>query len=373
MASNKEVQSRLPRNRRRERRPNGNQADLAAGRDEQIETLEMSLERNQQIIDERIEEINHLVKRYNALQKDIYSQYTINDELQDEKQELQQEKVKLMGCIRSNKTEIQKLNQQTVSLEELVANLNTMLDDIRKKLADEQKKNERLLNSSNGTVNGQDDVLDAGPEADGVTEDQRHNESIGSESSRLENSFFDGRNQSQSTDVGEGCSFQYSPRRQRNHPSLYEDITEYESLRQRVQQLERDLIVEKARVVDLEQQLADIYTQQSQEHQSQQRINTPEPMTSVLDEFACLDEVRQGQMCPRCLQVYRDRVPVDEAIASSSEDEDRASMELIQQDPPRVERPSATARMISRVFGYVLDKMPLLEMLLSDDLSVVSL
>lgn len=83
-------------------------------------------------------------------------------------------------------------------------------------------------------------------------------------------------------------------------------------------------------------------------------------------------------MCTRCLRGFEDRTgPADddESIITGTEGDDRSLIDLIQNaDAPQVYRSSVTIKVISRVIGFFLSKIPLVDTsFLLDELSVFAL
>lgn len=80
-------------------------------------------------------------------------------------------------------------------------------------------------------------------------------------------------------------------------------------------------------VSDLEQQLC-VLVQENQKLQSRLvQVNTMDEMKSVHEELSFLEEVRQGQMCTRCLKNFDSRmVPTENTSFIGSENEDDRSL-----------------------------------------------
>lgn len=84
-------------------------------------------------------------------------------------------------------------------------------------------------------------------------------------------------------------------------------------------------------ISELEQQISVL----SQENNSLQtrlaQSNTLDEMKSVHEELSFLEEVRQGQMCSRCLKGLDDRLMTENTsyIGTECDDEDRSLMEIL--------------------------------------------
>lgn len=204
------------------------------------------------------------------------------------------------------------------TLESKVEELNKTVDDVRRQLGAERKKNERLQNDSIGGRNGKDGVLlrpigsDAGdgdisgPEEDEVSFSYTsiktrkfsqlsfHSQITEIDTSRPENFSFAFRDQSQSTDVTDGNSFQSSKYQQQNLSdlNLAEENEELIRIMHELEKTRKCFIAEQNRVAELEEQLAAI-AQENQILQSKiVQINTTEEMKSVHEELSILEEVR---------------------------------------------------------------------------------
>ncbi|EDS44393.1 conserved hypothetical protein [Culex quinquefasciatus] len=279
------------------------------------------------------------------------------------------------------------------TLEAKVDELTKAMDDVRRQLDAERKKNERLQSDSlSGNGAGSrvqlrpvagcggdgDDASLSGPDEDEITE---------IDTSKPENFSFAFRDQSHSTDVtdgshlGQSFSHQHGGHHTNHQLSDLNLAEENEELIRIMQELERTrkcFVAEQNRVAELEEQLAAI-AQENQILQSKiVQINTTEEMKSVHEELSILEEVRQGQMCTRCLRGFEDR-PDDESIITGTDaDDDRSLMDLIQNAaseagvPSAVYRSSVTIKVISSIFGFLLAKLPTVGDYL-DELSVFAL
>ncbi|XP_065074937.1 uncharacterized protein centrocortin isoform X2 [Ochlerotatus camptorhynchus] len=317
---------------------------------ERNKELETSLKHHQNIIEDQAQEIEYLTKQNGALREVNDSRMKIYEQLEVSIQDLERDKYKLALENQAEKKHAKTLCRTIETLESKVEELNKTVDDVRRQLEAERKKNERLQNDTNGGRNGKDGVLlrpvgsDAGdgdisgPEEDEITE---------IDTSRPENFSFAFRDQSQSTDVTDGSSFLHSKYQQQNLSdlNLAEENEELIRIMQELEKTRKCFIAEQNRVAELEEQLAAI-AQENQILQSKiVQINTTEEMKSVHEELSILEEVRQGQMCTRCLRGFEDRGVDDESIITGTEEDDRSLMDLIQNtDTPQVYRSSVTIK-----------------------------
>ncbi|XP_029710863.1 uncharacterized protein LOC109397859 isoform X1 [Aedes albopictus] len=326
---------------------------------ERNKELETSLKHHQNIIEDQAQEIEYLTKQNGALREVNDSRMKIYEQLEVSIQDLERDKYKLALENQAEKKHVKTLCRNIETLESKVEELGKTLDDVRRQLEAERKKNERLQNdSSDGRRNGKDGVLlrpvgsdlgdgDAsGPEEDEITE---------IDTSRPENFSFAFRDQSHSTDVTDGSHLGISQHQQNlSDLNLAEENEELIRIMQELEKTRKCFIAEQNRVAELEEQLAAI-AQENQILQSKiVQINTTEEMKSVHEELSILEEVRlvgQGQMCTRCLRGFEDRTGPgddDESILTGTEGDDRSLMDLIQNaDAPQVYRSSVTIKTTS--------------------------
>lgn len=88
---------------------------------------------------------------------------------------------------------------------------------------------------------------------------------------------------------------------------------------------------EHSMVSELEQQLS-VLAQENRKLQSRLvQVNSIDEMKSVQEELSFLEEVRQGQMCTRCLKNFDCRmVPTENtSYIGTDDDDDRSIMELL--------------------------------------------
>lgn len=121
---------------------------------------------------------------------------------------------------------------------------------------------------------------------------------------------------------------------------------------------------EHVMVFELEQQLS-VLAQENQNLQSRLvQANTLDEMKSVQEELSFLEEVRQGQMCTRCLKSFDCRmVPTENTSyigTEGDEDEDRSLIDLLNNtvshmNPP-VFRSTVTIKVnsiLANFFGFI--------------------
>lgn len=137
-----------------------------------------------------------------------------------------------------------------------------------------------------------------------------------------------------------------------DHDELLKIMTELEETKQ--QYLNEHLMV-----AELEHQLA-VLSQDNHSLQSRlAQVNTLDEMKSVHEELSFLEEVRQGQMCTRCLKNFDSRmVPTENTSYIGSEnDDDQSLIDLLNntktQASPVVYRSSVTIKVNSFLSNFV--------------------
>lgn len=325
---------------------------------ERNKELESALKHHQNIIEDQAQEIEYLTKQNGALREVNDSRMKIYEQLEVSIQDLERDKYKLALENQAEKKHVKTLCRNIETLEAKVEELTKTMEDVRRQLDAERKKNERLQSDSLSGQSGAgsrvqlrpvggdgDDASLSGPDEDEITE---------IDTSKPENFSFAFRDQSHSTDVTDGShlgqSFGHSNHQHQATNHALSDLNlaeENEELIRIMQELERTrkcFVAEQNRVAELEEQLAAI-AQENQILQSKiVQINTTEEMKSVHEELSILEEVRQGQMCTRCLRGFEDR-PDDESIITGTDaDDDRSLMDLIQNAASEAGLPSAVYR-----------------------------
>lgn len=119
-----------------------------------------------------------------------------------------------------------------------------------------------------------------------------------------------------------------------DHEDLLRIMTELEETKQQY-------INEHLTVAELEHQLA-VLSQDNHSLQSRlAQVNTLDEMKSVHEELSFLEEVRQGQMCTRCLKNFDCRmVPTENTSYIGSENDDEQSLiDLLNNTPTQVSQP----------------------------------
>ena len=138
------------------------------------------------------------------------------------------------------------------------------------------------------------------------------------------------------------------------HDELLKIMTELEDTKQQY-------VNEHLMVSELEHQLS-VLAQENQNLQSRLvQANTLDEMKSVHEELSFLEEVRQGQMCTRCLKTFDSRmVPTENTSyigTEGDEDDDRSLMDLLNNTvthpSPPVYRSAVTIKVNSALTNFL--------------------
>lgn len=134
-----------------------------------------------------------------------------------------------------------------------------------------------------------------------------------------------------------------------DHEELLRVLTELEDSKQ--QAMSAQLTIS-----ELEQQISVLSHENSVLQNRIVQSNTLDEMKSVHEELSFLEEVRQGQMCTRCLKSYDDRMTENTSyIGTEGEDDDRSLMELLNETStiPPVYRSAVTIKVNSILTNFM--------------------
>ncbi|CAO1375987.1 unnamed protein product [Diamesa tonsa] len=348
---------------------------------ERNKELESLLKRHQHLNEDQAQEIEHLTKQNAALREVNDSRLRIYETLDISIQELEYEKHQLQIDSSSDKKHIKNLNQTIESLESRCEDLSKQMEDLSRCLDLERRKNERL----NDTISDQSnsrltfklrhvsrDGNGSEPDTEEVSLTERladgQNIAFMDNSSSKDNSGI-APNSHDTIDSGYNASHTNDDLEHTNDEFL-KVITEFETTK-------RHLMSEHHRVAELEHQIS-VIAQENLNLQSRlTQVNTIDEMKSVHEELSFLEDVRQGQMCNRCIKCYdHDRmVPTENTsyIGTEGDDDDHSLIDLLnssttQPSPPTYrsavtikneelsERPSTLATAQYNPYKELVDK-----------------
>ena len=131
-----------------------------------------------------------------------------------------------------------------------------------------------------------------------------------------------------------------------DHEELLKVLTELEDSKQ--QQMNAQMTIS-----ELEQQLS-VLSQENNCLQTRLAQSTFDEMKSVHEELSFLEEVRQGQMCTRCLKIFDERLAENTSnLASECDDEDTSLLEILNQATNSLTRPVYRSAINIKVCQYV--------------------
>ncbi|XP_065364190.1 uncharacterized protein centrocortin isoform X2 [Calliphora vicina] len=304
-------------------------------RNKELETL---LKDHKHTIEEQEQEIVYLKKHTTALREVNDSRLKVYEQLEVGIQDLERANHRLLVENTADKKHIKTLGHNIETLEARCEELTKQLDECRQSLTFERRKNERLLAEKSKQ----------GCDANGVKLKPTLNSDSNNSPSDTQQMGYDAN-----TTAPENCSYAFatpSPKNNANSTGIsgidgdssfdlsmvcgQEGNDEIIKLVSDLETTKRAFMCEQQRCGELEEQLVSII----QENQSlQSRIaqtSATEEMKSMHDELSILDEVRQGQMCSRCLRSMDDRLMINDEQSSLApteeceEDEERSLLDL---------------------------------------------
>ncbi|KAM7349175.1 cerebellar degeneration-related protein 2-like isoform 2-T2 [Cochliomyia hominivorax] len=302
-------------------------------RNKELETL---LKEHKHTIEEQEQEIVYLKKHTTALREVNDSRLKVYEQLEVGIQDLERANHRLLVENTADKKHIKTLGHNIETLEARCEELTKQLEECRQSLTVERRKNERLMAEKSK----------AGSDANTVKlKSTANKDNLSSPSDTVQTGY------DANTTAPENCSFAFaSPASKNNANSTgisgvdgdssfdlsmvcgQEGNDEIIKLVSDLETTKRAFMAEQQRCGELEEQLVAII----QENQSlQSRIaqtSATEEMKSMHDELSILDEVRQGQMCSRCLRSMDDRLNDEQSSLAPTEeceeDEERSLLDL---------------------------------------------
>lgn len=315
--------------------------------------LEIMLKEHKTKNDEQQREIVHLRKQINAMAEVNDSRLKVYEQLEVGIQDLERSNHRLTLEKSRDKKQIKSLGANIESLEARCEEITQQLEETRQLLSQERRKNEKPASLHHH--HQQQQIVDQASLLKpwtGVHDQHRRDEADLSATTTpiIETCAFLAKANStgisdtsqHANDGSISLSDVSSPKelieaaaaaaaasasgeKSEDNEELFGLITDMESMR-------RDFMAEKQRCCELEEQLVAII-QENQTLQGRIAISsTNEEMMSMHDEFSLLDDVRQGQMCSRCLRAMEEQDQASNIDGQSSvapteeaaEDDDRS-------------------------------------------------
>ncbi|XP_033243491.1 cerebellar degeneration-related protein 2 isoform X5 [Drosophila miranda] len=256
--------------------------------------------------DEQEREIVHLRKHINAMTEVNDSRLKVYEQLEVGIQDLERANQRLIIEKNSDKKQIKTISSNTEILESRCEELSQLLNESKQALSIERRKSDRLQQELNSSMPLTDKKI-------GDHSDQRNKKFLDFNCRAADHHLFEHRNIANSTGVddrsptNDSLSLVVVNNMCDKGAVKCEDNEVLVKLISDLELMKRELLTEQKRCAELEEQLMAII----QENQGLQtrltQNNANEKMMSMHDEFSLLDDVRQGQMCSRCLGVIDGR------------------------------------------------------------------
>ncbi|PSN37411.1 hypothetical protein C0J52_21228 [Blattella germanica] len=251
---------------------------------ERNKELETTLKQYQVAIEDKYQEIEYLTKQTAALREVNDSRFKIYEQLEISIQDLERANQRLSLENSSDKKHIKNLCMTIDSLESKCEELQRALDDMTLKQNAQLLKKQRTKSSS----------IDNGTSTDSSTKEENGTEQHGDEG----------------VDMKENAEDEEVIR-------LLEQLQELRSLRAKDQR----------KATELEEQMAGLLQENmSLEDQLTMLRQKEEDMKTLQEEISTLEEVRQGQLCGRCLRNVDSRGHDQLSLMLDHEEEEDASV-----------------------------------------------
>ncbi|XP_055685584.1 cerebellar degeneration-related protein 2 isoform X3 [Lutzomyia longipalpis] len=304
---------------------------------ERNKELESDLRQHQAIISDQAQEIEYLTKQTAALREVNDSRLRMYENLEISISDLERTNHRLVIENAADKKNIKTLCHTVENLEARCDELVKQTDELNRIIAMERRKKERQQNRENGwkdgamksskSCQGNHDSEPEADEASSLTNEEHLHSSNNHET---------GDFSSLSTRLHDAVDFAANGTIRPSANSTEDQVHENEELLKLMTDLnntKKELFCEQQRNSEMEEQLISII----QENQTLQgrlaNSNANEEMKSIHDELSILEEVRQGQMCSRCLRMVDDKnLQQDEddgLMGVDHEDDDQSLLDLI--------------------------------------------
>ncbi|XP_055370907.1 uncharacterized protein LOC129605278 isoform X2 [Condylostylus longicornis] len=323
-------------------------------RNKELETKVRYLEG---VIDDKVQENEHLQKQNNALREvndaRLHCYETLDISIQDlerKNEKLNKENIKLQN---KNKaiTEAHELLER--ERDESLKNI----EDLKKSLHSERKRIEKLLEEKNNKSD--ENQVNLRPNVFTSSSEYNDDEADGfnPNTTQPENCSFafqsPGHHDKNSTDISDRVNNELLESLSLSHITSDEN----EEIIRELDSTKKAYRAEQQKVLELEDQIFTLIreNQSLQGKLAQSNVNEDlKSLQSVQDELSILDEVRQGRMCTRCLRSVDERTNMDEAssIAPTEDDDDRSLLDLEQE---RIYHSALTVKLSSSQKGSSID------------------
>ncbi|XP_059618942.1 cerebellar degeneration-related protein 2 isoform X3 [Phlebotomus argentipes] len=305
---------------------------------ERNKELESDLRQHQAIISDQAQEIEYLTKQTAALREVNDSRLRMYENIEISISDLERANHRLVIENAADKKNIKTLSHTVEHLESRCDELVKTNEELNRIIAMERRKKERQENRENGWKNGSIKLLkspqenhDSEPEVEEASNNAANNTTLNSSNNHEHSDL-----SNLPARLQDVVDFPSNGTNRPSANSTEDSIHENEELLKLMTDLnstKKELFCEQQRNSEMEEQLIQII----QENQSLQgrlaNMNTNEEMKSIHDELSILEEVRQGQMCSRCLRMVDDKSMQhdddDGLMGVDTEDDGRSLIELI--------------------------------------------
>ncbi|XP_025837321.1 cerebellar degeneration-related protein 2-like isoform X2 [Agrilus planipennis] len=307
---------------------------------ERNKELENCIKQQQNVIDDQAQEIQYLTKQTTALREVNDSRLRIYEQLEVSIQDLERANHRLALENASDKKQIKSLTSTIESLEARCEELQVNVDELKAQLDTYRLKTQRTGVSNNAEKGEKarptcirlggdfgDDLSGSqgpvSPDSSSAVHTEKYTEHLDASSSP---------NPSRSLSASQNAT-QTTPSISGNETSAFEDNRrQIDELLIQLDESQKVLSYEKRRVTELEEQLATM-VQRNQELEKNlvQLQQKDEEAKSMHDELNTLEEVRQGQLCSRCLRMIDSSRATDNLsfLDDELEDDDSSMMEAL--------------------------------------------
>ncbi|XP_057659162.1 cerebellar degeneration-related protein 2 isoform X2 [Diorhabda carinulata] len=263
---------------------------------ERNKELEISLKQHQNVIEDQAQEIEYLTKQVVALREVNDSRLRIYEQLEVSIQDLERANHRLVLENSSDKKQLKTLNITLDTLESKIDDLQTTNDDLKVQLEILRKKTQRNAELATPTNSKETIVL---------RHVDRLDEEVTSDSSAITENDKNSKTTSQSPASNCPEINNYNETTQKQEGENETDMEQVSQLLSQLSKTRAQCNRDERRIAELEEQLSTLVQQnQALENQVVQLSYKGDDlnMKSMHEELTTLEEVRQGQMCSRCLR-----------------------------------------------------------------------
>jgi hypothetical protein len=125
-------------------------------------------------------------------------------------------------------------------------------------------------------------------------------------------------------------------------------------LMSRLEDADKQLSEERNKCIMLEDELAALSRENHELRSQIAKVNTVDDMKSIHEELSILEEVRQGQLCTRCLKAYDSRmVPTENNSFIGTEVDDDEDQSIKEFNDCKIYRSAVTIKVNSLLSNFI--------------------